>query len=400
MLSGVKVIEMATYVAAPAASGILSDWGADVIKIEPISGCPMRKFYATAMTDEYPDNPVFDVDNRGKKAISLNTSTQAGRDIVKKLIEDADVFVTNVRPTQLEEQGLDYASLKLINPKLVFASVTGFGLEGPEKDKPGFDSVAFWAKSGLAWIMAPRNGSPVPLRIAVGDHVTGISTAAGILAAIINAQKTGEGSLVESSLVRNAAYAMATDFGTYARYGRIARSRDRSEPVVPGTNFYETRDGFWLFLNSRPGDSDWPNMLRAFELESLADDPRFADTRERRKNAVPLVTLIDEAFAKADFEEWKKRLDDEGIIWSPVQTFEQVMEDEQLEAAGVFVDQPKQDGSSYKGIASPIRFSGAPLEPRGPGPEIGQHSRDILSSIGMSDSEISDLIEAGTVRSA
>ena len=148
MLEGFKVIEMATYIAAPAAGGIMADWGADVIKVEPLGGCPMRKFYASAMTDDYPDNPVSALDNRGKRAIAVNTGTEEGRDIVRKLVADADVFLTNVRPSQLKEQGLDFDTLKLINPKLVYASVTGFGLEGEEADKPGFDTAAFMSKSG------------------------------------------------------------------------------------------------------------------------------------------------------------------------------------------------------------------------------------------------------------
>ena len=170
MLEGVKVIEMATYVAAPSAGGIMSDWGADIIKIEPLSGCPMRKFYASAMTDDYPDNPISALDNRGKRAIAVNTSAAEGQEIVRKLVADADVFLTNVRPGQLKKQGLDYDSLKLLNEKLVYASVTGFGLEGEEADKPGFDTAAFWSKSGFGWIMTPKGSAPAPLRTAAGDH--------------------------------------------------------------------------------------------------------------------------------------------------------------------------------------------------------------------------------------
>ena len=161
MLEGIKVIEMATYIAAPSAGGIMADWGADVIKIEPLGGCPMRKFYASAMTDDYPDNPVSALDNRGKRAIAVNTGTEEGRDIVRKLVEDADVFLTNVRPGQLKQQGLGFEALSKINPKLVYASVTGFGLEGEEADKPGFDTAAFNAKSGFGWIMT-RKARPLP----------------------------------------------------------------------------------------------------------------------------------------------------------------------------------------------------------------------------------------------
>ena len=400
MLNGLKVIEMATYVAAPAAGGILADWGADVLKIEPLTGCPMRNFFASAMTDGYDDNPVFDLDNRGKRAIAINTSTEAGQQLVRDLIKDADIFITNLRPTQLVEQGLDFASLNAINPRLVYGSVTGFGLQGPEKDKPGFDSAAFWVKSGLAWIMTPKGSAPDPIRVAVGDHVTGISTTAGILAGIIQAQKTGKGCLVESSLLRNATYVMGSDFGTYLRYERISRTRQRQEPVVPMTNFFETKDNQWLFLNIRPGEPDWPDAMEALGITHIADDERFSSPRERRRHSSELIAIADEAFKKYDFEEWKNRLDAAQLIWSPVQSFAQVVNDPQAEAAGIFVDQPTHDGNSYRAPASPIRFHGHEDGPRGPAPTIGHDTDMVLKNLGKSATDIESLIAQGIVKSA
>ena len=400
MLNGLKVIEMATYVAAPAAGGLLADWGADVLKIEPLTGCPMRNFFASAMTDGYDDNPVFDLDNRGKRAIAINTSTPEGQQLVRDLVKDADIFITNLRPTQLVEQGLDFASLNAINEKLVYGSVTGFGLEGPEKDKPGFDSAAFWVKSGLAWIMTPKGSAPDPIRVAVGDHVTGISTTAGILAGVIQAQKTGKGCLVESSLLRNATYVMGSDFGTYLRYERISRTRQRDEPVVPMTNFFETKDNQWLFLNIRPGEPDWPDAMKALDITHIADDERFSSPRERRRNSAALIEIADEAFKKFDFEEWNKRLDDAKLIWSPVQSFSQVIADPQTQAAGVFVEQPTQRGTSYRAPASPIRFHGHNDGPRGPAPKVGHNTNDVLLSLGKTTSDIEQLIAQGIVKSA
>ena len=385
MLEGIKVIEMATYIAAPSAGGIMSDWGAEVIKIEPLGGCPMRKFYASAMTDDYPDNPVSALDNRGKRAIAVNTGTQEGRDIVRKLVADADVFLTNVRPKQLKDQGLDFDALKAINPKLVYASVTGFGLEGEEADKPGFDTAAFNAKSGFGWIMTPKGSSPAPLRTAAGDHITGIATASGILAALLKAQRTGEGELVESSLVRSAAYAVGCDFGTWLRYGRIARSRPRDAAIVAINNYYMTKDDCWVFLNGRPGEPDWPDVARAIGREDLIEDARFGSLRDRRRNGEELIALIDEAFSKKTLDEWKPILDDANLIWSPVQSFEQSFNDPQMHAAGVFVDMPKADGTSYKNIASPIRFRTESSDPKGPLPEIGEHTLDVLRDYGFDE---------------
>ena len=397
MLEGLKVIEMATYIAAPSAGGIMADWGADVIKIEPLGGCPMRKFYASAMTDDYPDNPVSALDNRGKRAIAVNTGTDEGREIVRKLVEDADVFLTNVRPGQLKEQGLDFDTLSKINQKLVYASVTGFGLQGEEADKPGFDTAAFNAKSGFGWMMTPKGSAPAQLRTAAGDHITGIATASGILAALLKARDTGKGTLVESSLVRSAAYAVGCDYGTWLRYGRIARSRPREEAIVAINNFYMTKDDYWLFINGRPGEPDWPDVARAIGREDLLEDERFASLRDRRRNGVALIALIDEAFAQNTLDEWKPILDEAGLIWSPVQTFEQAFEDKQMHEAGVYVDMPKADGTSYKNIASPIRFGDESTDPKGPLPEIGQHTMDVLDQVGIDEETREKYLAAGVI---
>lgn len=392
MLEGVKVIEMATYIAAPAAGGVMADWGAEVIKIEPLAGCPMRQFFATAMTDEYPDNPVFALDNRGKRTVAINTSTAEGADLVRQMIKDADIFITNLRPAQLKKQGLDFDSLHKINAKMVYASVTGFGLDGAEANKPGFDTAAFWAKSGIGWMMTPKGSSPMPLRVAVGDHITGLGAVGGILAALLKARTTGKGVLVESSLVRAGAYVVGSDFSTYMRYGRVARSRPRETAIVPTSNFFLTKDEHWLFMNSRPGEPDWQDILRALDLMHLLDDPRFGSFRDRRKHVEDLVILFDEAFAKRDLAEWQARLDAEDIIWSPVQSFEQALADPQMQAAGTFVQQPTADGGAYTAPASPITFHGDTTDPRGISAEIGEHTLDILQGMGLDEANCDDLL--------
>ena len=397
MLEGIKIIEMATYIAAPSAGGIMADWGADVVKIEPLSGCAMRHYYASAMTDDYPDNPISALDNRGKRAIAINTSTPEGADIVRALIADADVFLTNVRPAQLKQQGLDFDSLHAINPKMVYASVTGFGLQGPEADKPGFDTAAFWAKSGFGWMMTPKGASPAPLRTAAGDHITGMATASGILAALLKAQKSGKGTLVESSLIRTAAYAIGCDFGTYLRYDRIGRSRPRQESLVPINNFFMTKDEHWIFLNARPNEPDWPQIIGALGLDHLADDARFATLRDRRRNGTELVALFDEAFAQHNLADWKQRLDAADLIWSPVQSFAQAKDDPQMQAAGVFVDMPKREGGTYQNIASPIRFGDDNTDPKGPLPEVGEHTMQVLKELGYDESKCQKMLADGVI---
>ena len=203
MLEGLKVIEMATYVAAPAAGAMLRDWGAEVIKVEPLNGCPMRRFFE-GMKSNVPieGNPIFTLDNRGKKGISINTSDEKGADIVRELIKDADIFLTNVRPQSLESAKLDHESLLKVNPKLIYCSLTGYGLEGEEKNRPGFDVAAYWSRSGMAHLTQRKGEEPLPIRTASGDHITAISTVSGILAAVYERTKTGKGKVVDCELLK------------------------------------------------------------------------------------------------------------------------------------------------------------------------------------------------------
>jgi crotonobetainyl-CoA:carnitine CoA-transferase CaiB-like acyl-CoA transferase len=204
LLKGVKVIEHATYYAAPGAGGILSDWGAEVIKIEPPGGDPVRTNFPTKGTgkEHLTDNPAFDGDNRGKKSIVVDTRTEDGREVVRKLADTADVFLTNVRPGGIERSGLGYDILSKRNPKLVYCALTGYGLEGPDANAPGFDVASFWSRSGLARLTAPKGAELFPIRTAAGDHTTSIAAVAAINAALIQALKTGKGQLVDVSLLR------------------------------------------------------------------------------------------------------------------------------------------------------------------------------------------------------
>ncbi|MEL6956980.1 MAG: CoA transferase, partial [Pseudomonadota bacterium] len=220
MLEGIKVVEYATYMAAPGCGGILSDWGAEVIKVEPPGGDPIRKFFKTIGTD-IADNPVFDFDNRGKRSIIVDTSTHEGQAIVKKMAESADVFLTNVRPGGLERSGLDYESLAAVNPKLVYCSLTGYGLSGPDADRPGFDVASFWSRTGVAALTIPKGQEPFALRTAFGDHTTSMAAAAGICAALVEAGRTGKGRLVEASLLRAGLYALGSDVAIQLFFGRI-----------------------------------------------------------------------------------------------------------------------------------------------------------------------------------
>lgn len=398
MLEGIRVVEHATYMAAPGAGGILSDWGADVVKIEPPGGDPIRNFFATIGSD-IQDNPVFDFDNRGKKSMILDTRTAPGQEILRKLAAQADVFLTNVRPGGLSRSGLDYKSLAQINRKLVYCSLTGYGLDGPDADKPGFDVASFWSRAGVARLTIPKGQEPFALRTAFGDHTTSMAAAAGICAALVKAQRTGEGQLVEASLLRAALFAMGSDFAIQLFFGRIGSTKTRHEQIQPLMNFFKTQDEAWFCIVSRQGNVDWAPLCRVMDRRDLIDDERYARAKGRRANAHALVTLMDEAFAKFTMEEVAARLDEEAIAWAPVQTLAQVAADPQVAASGAIVDVPSAsgDGSSFKSPGSPIRFPGADDGPKGASPRMGEHTEDILADLGYSPSEITSLSDEKVV---
>jgi len=398
MLEGIKVVEYATYMAAPGCGGILADWGAEVIKVEPPGGDPIRKFFSTIGTD-IADNPVFDFDNRGKKSIVVDTSQPEGQAILRKLAEGADVFLTNVRPGGLQRSGLDHESLQAINPKLVYCSLTGYGLTGPDADRPGFDVASFWSRTGVASITIPKGQDPFPLRTAFGDHTTSMAAAAGICAALVEAGRTGKGRLVEASLMRAGLYALGSDMAIQLFFGRIGSTKSREQQIQPLMNFFKTSDGAWLCIVSRQGDVDWAPICRAVGREDLIEDERFMTAKARRANSAELVAILDEGFAKYTKEEMARRLDDNVLAWAPVQTLADVAADPQAEAAGAFVETPsaKGDGSTFRAPASPIRFPGTDDGPKGPSPAIGQHTREVLQGLGYGPEDIDTALKAGTV---
>ncbi len=396
LLQGIKVVEYATYIAAPGAGMMLCDWGADVIKVEPPGGDPIRQFFSS-IGAEMADNPVFELDNRGKRSIILDTASPDGREVLLRLVKDADVFLTNVRPGGLERAGLSYGDLSAINPRLVYASVTGYGLEGPDTDRPGFDIASFWSRSGWARTTAPKGVDPFPIRTGVGDHVCSVSTVAGILAALVERGRTGQGRLVDSSLLRAGTYTLGSDLAIQMRYGKLASTRPREEAINPVANFFQCRDGRWVCLVPRQGNKDWADLCRAMGLEALIEDPRFARTGERRRHGRELVALFDQAFAGLDFAEAAARLDGADIAWAPVQSAAEVVEDPQALASGVRVEVPDGRGGSFAAPGAPVVFPGAGAGPRGPAPAPGEHARAILSEAGFTEAEAAALLDSGAV---
>lgn len=409
MLEGTRVVEMGVWVAGPAVGGVLADWGADVIKVEPPAGDPMRDIFRSAMGSDVPHNPPFDLDNRGKRSVVLNLQIDAGRAAMERLLATADVFVTNLRPGALERLGLAHEAVLARHPRLVYASITGYGAAGEERDRAGYDVGAFWARSGVADLFRLPEDPPLALRGGFGDHVTGLATVAGVLGALLERGRTGRGRFVETSLLRTGMYCIGWDLGIELVYDKLRRTLPRTENDNPMVNCYRARDGSWFWLIGLEGDRHFPLLCQALGREELASDERFASPRARRSNRRDLITMLDGMFLERTRDEWAARFDREGVWWVPVQTPAEAVRDPQAIAAGALclVDGGQVDGGPVDGahrradfpaIASPIGFrDGAEVTPParlGPVPALGAHTAEVLREVGLAEAEIQALVGA------
>ena len=394
LLKGLKVVDFTSYIAGPGAACILGDWGADVIKVERPGGDSMRHAFADLKTD-IGSNPTFDVDNRGKRGIVLDISKPAGRDALAKLAAEADVFLTNVRPVSLRKYGLDDKTLRAANPRLVYAVITGYGLVGPDAHLPGFDVTAFWARSGIGYMTAPKGAEPFQRTSGLGDHTTSLATVSAILAALYERERTGEGRLVQTSLLATGVYLMSSDMAVQLKLGRVASVRARDNPINALSNYYKSADGRWFVHNPRGNSGGWEIFLKAAGRADLVDDERFASGKARRQHARELCAELDSAFAAMPFEEIARRLDEADLVWAPMQTPGEVSADPQVAAAGAFVDVEDGKGGTYRSPAAPARFPGADATVRPPSPELGQHTREVLGELGYSNPEIDAIFAAG-----
>jgi crotonobetainyl-CoA:carnitine CoA-transferase CaiB-like acyl-CoA transferase len=341
----------------------------------------MRSLFGTLAGIGEERCPPFDLDNRGKRSVVLDLRTDEGRESVQQLVATADVFLTNLRPDALERLGLGHEELLAAHPRLVYAAVTGYGLTGPDRDRAGYDVGAWWARSGLAHMLAVGDEPPPMLRGGMGDHVTGMTAAAGILAALFERHTSGRGRLVDVSLLRTGMYTVGWDLGIQLAFGKLAPTAGREGAINPLMNSYRSADGRWFWLIGLEADRHWPTLVAAIGRPDLATDERFADARARRHNRHELVALLDETFAGASREEWGERFDEHGVWWAAVNTPAEVVEDPQALAAGAIVDVAGMDGNSYRAVATPVRFGDADVGPSGPVPRLGEHTEEVLREL-------------------
>ncbi len=390
-MDGVKVVEIGVWVAGPAAGGILADWGADVVKIEPPGiGDPARTFQRMLGAD-LPFNPVFENDNRSKRSIVLDLATERGRELALELVDAADVFVTNVRQKALARLGLDSDALLERNPRLVYGLISGYGLEGPDADRAAYDIAGFWARSGIAASLTSPGQHPPFQRGGMGDHNAGLAAAGAISAALFAREKSGRGQMVSTSLLREGIYTLSFDLSLGARFGVPLQVADRASMGNPCINNYADRDGRWFWLVGLEAERHWPPLARAVGHPEWIDDERFSTVEARAQNARQLIAELDAIFATRTREEWARVFDaEEDLWWAPVQTSEEVLADPQVLEGGGLVAVPDGEGTTLL-PATPCDFHGTPWAPRAMAPGQGEHSDEILRELGCSDEEIDRL---------
>ena len=398
VFAGLKVIDCASYIAGPAATTILSDFGADVIKVEPPGiGDPYRYLYRIEGNPVSSKNYFWQLTSRNKRSLALDLKTPAGADIISKLIKDADVFVINFPPHVRKGLKLTYEDVSRLNDKIIYADITGYGDKGPEADKPGFDETAYWARTGIMDFARDAGISPVFAPAGVGDHATASALYSGIVTGLYRREKTGTGCHVSTSLIGSGAWAVGGWLQAALDGATPARVQDRTNQVNPLINTYQTQDNRWLMLCFVAEDKEWPALVQTINNPGLLTDTRFANGKARRQHSKELTKILDAAFAAKPLSYWRESLDKLSLTFSVVQTLDELASDPQLILNGNIKEIKNGTGTKSFTVDSPVHISGEEKVQPGLAPGLGEHSYEILNELGYTTSEIDALNANGVI---
>lgn len=400
LLGGLRVVEVASFVAGPGAGTALADFGADVVHVEPpAAGDPHRMLQHLKPLPACERNYPWILTGRGKRSVAIDLKRAEGRGVLLDLLAGADVFITNYHPSVLEDLGLRWEDLAPRNERLIYAHVTGYGDAGDEVEKPGYDATAWWARSGLMDAVRPRGADFGLATAAMGDHPTAISLLAAIALALFDRERTGRGRRVRTSLVANGAWANGLYLQAALCGGSPYVAPTHADTPNALVNAYRCADGRALYLAMVQETVEWERFTDAIGRPELRDDPRFAELRERRANAQALVAILDEVFASRPLAEWRRVLDAAPVTFGIVARTEDLPEDPQLVANGVFrpiAGEP--DGT--RTVDTPLLVDGAEKGAARPAPDLGEHTREVLAELGYGAERIEKLVADGAVRVA
>jgi crotonobetainyl-CoA:carnitine CoA-transferase CaiB-like acyl-CoA transferase len=389
IFEGVRVLELAQWVFVPAAGAVLADQGADVVKIEnPATGDPYRGLMTQGIGAQLGDvNLNIEQNNRGKRSVGLDIRTEQGRELMYRLAEQSDVFLTNFRPEALARLGYDVADLRARNPRIIYARGHGYGLRGGEANTPGYDSTAYWARGGFAHTLTPSDYTgEVASRGAIGDKPAAMNLAYGIAAALFRRERTGEAVVVDVSLLASAVWTLSSDI-----LSTTIASTPPDPAVKPNRQLggYRTKDGRLITVQIL-NEAHWPGWVRAIGRDDLTEDPRFGTREARMQHAAEYETEVEATFASRSYEEWCDVLRDSLTPWAPVQSAAEVARDPQVVANDYLPKLATEDGVPYTLANAPVEFDETPTRPRR-APSAGQHTEEVMLELGLSWDEIIEL---------
>ncbi len=397
LFDGLRVVDAASVIAAPAAAMMLADFGADVVKVErPGQGDMLRSLSRTAPPQEPGNGWFWQMESRNKRSLTLDLKTERGMEVIRRLVAQCDVFITNQPYDSREAMALTYEDLKPLNPRMIYASLTAYGEHGAERNRKSFDQLAYWARSGLMDLMREAGTTPTQGLPGMGDHPTGVALYAGIVTALLRREQTGEGGMVQTSLLANGLWSVSGVAGTVMAGGDLSNFRaNRVESAM--MRVYEARDGRWLQLNMVRNDELLARLFTAMEAEPLLTDERFATRRDMWENRVELGDAIQEVIATRTSDDWLARFEPLDVPVNRIAFVEEAGTDEQIRVNGMAVT-PQDDAAEQPPVIThPIKITSAPPVPPRRAPRLGEHSAEILAELGYDAEAIRAMADDGVI---
>ncbi|MGO9856518.1 MAG: CaiB/BaiF CoA transferase family protein [Acidimicrobiales bacterium] len=395
--SGVRVLEVAAWTFVPAAGAAMADLGADVIKVEAPAGDPQRGLMnMLALVGGPAANPFVEIPNRGKRGITIDLSTTGGRDLLLEIAATADVFLTSYLPASRKKLGIELADLRAANPQIIYACGHGWGAKGPMADTGGFDLASGWASASMAFKMSRGTDEPMFQPAAFFD-LQGANTIVGAIGtALFQRERSGTPTEIDVSLLGVGMWTLSPDLMAAPYIGSI-RAPDRTAVPNPIVNSYPTADDRWLYLVCLQADRFWGELCEVIGRPDLREDERFADIGVRAQHAEACVAELEATFRTKTLAEWRQQLDSFTGVWAPVLNPAEVHDHAQVAANGYLPEVKANDGAVFRLPAPPMQFGGEAPVPRGPAPELGQHTEEILLELGRDWDAIAEIRASGAL---